>query len=1310
MATLLLSAAGTALGGPVGGAIGALIGSAIDNAAVAALGPTPHREGPRLTSVDITASSEGAAITRLAGRSRVAGQMIWATRFQELAVTTGGGKGLGGTSTTQYSYYANFAVALCEGPVARIGRIWADGREVDHDYGDVVIRKYLGTEDQDADSLIAAKEGADNAPSYRGIAYVVFESMLLTEYGNRMPIITAEVFRPVGDLEPLVRSVAMIPGTTEFGYDPLTLGKTAKAGSYVTENRTTKVAVSDFVGSLDTLQDLAPNCDSVTLVVAWFGTDLRCGQCEIVPKVENREKVTVYYGAPYPWVAAGQNRLTADLVSQIDGKPAFGGSPNDASVIAAIQEIRSRGLKVMLYPFVIMDVAAGNDLPNPYSDDAAETGQPVYPWRGRITCAPAPGFAGSVDQTAAAASQVSDFAGSATAVHFAASSGFTVAYTGPAEWRYRRFVLHMATLAKLAGGVDAFTIGSEMAALTAVRDGAGGYPFVATLVDLAGEVRSILGGATAISYAADWSEFHSHRPDDGSGDVHFHLDPLWADDDIDFVGIDNYLPAADWRDGTDHLDFDSAGPTSIHDIGYLKANIEGGEHYDWFYAGPADRDGQIRTPITDGGYGKDWVFRNKDIRNWWLNAHHDRPGGIESATPTAWVPQSKPVWFTELGCPAIDKGPNQPNVFHDPKSSESHVPHYSTGVRDDAAQRAYLQAVLEYWADPDNNPASGLYDGRMIDVSRTAIWAWDARMAPSFPQDDAAWADAANWDTGHWISGRLGSAPARETVADLMGQYGFAAFDVSAMAGVVDAVIVDRILSARGVVEAIGPAYLMQAHESEGLIRFRSRAGAPVAADLTLDDLVEAEATGGSERFAKTRAQETELPDVLKLSHGEPANDDQPGEVEARRTAGGSRRVRQLSLPVVMGEQAARAVAETLLHDAWAGREGLELSLPPSLLALDPGDVIRFMADPALGPQTFRISEIADGAGRRLRAAMTEASLFAPAAMPRRSRPSPVVPALGTPLSVFVDGPLLRDGDDEAAGYVAAYLSPWPGGIAFYRSPEDTGFALDTTLPRAARMGELAFDFYSGPAWRWDRTGELTVDLYSGALASATELQVLGGTNALAIGNADGEWEIVQFRSAELVAPDRYRLTMLLRGQRGSEHAMRDPVAAGARVLVLDEALGQPDLSADDLGLPLTWRIGPVNRDVSDASFDQKTVTAQGRGRRPLAPVHLRGRRDHATGDWRLTWIRRTRIGGDSWNRPEVPLGEESEGYVLQILDAPGGSVVRSVTLSEPEYLYTAAQQAADFGSAQWNVPMRVSQVSEGFGAGIPAETLAFDH
>ena len=145
----------------------------------------------------------------------------------------------------------------------------------------------------------------------------------------------------------------------------------------------------------------------------------------------------------------------------------------------------------------------------------------------------------------------------------------------------------------------------------------------------------------------------------------------------------------DWRDGADHLD--RALASSIYDRDYLAGNLRGGEAYDWYYADDAARAAQTRTPITDG-LGKPWVFRAKDIWNWWANAHYERVGGAELGSPTAWVPQGKPIWLTEVGCPAVDKGANQPSVFPDPKSSEGGLPYFSNGTRDDLIQRRYARS------------------------------------------------------------------------------------------------------------------------------------------------------------------------------------------------------------------------------------------------------------------------------------------------------------------------------------------------------------------------------------------------------------------------------------------------------------------------------------------------------------------------------------------------------------------------------------------------------------------------------------------
>jgi hypothetical protein len=1315
MATLALAIAGAAAGSAVlpagvslfgatltgagiGAQAGALAGTFIDRALFAASGQSRPVAGPRLAELRVTGASEGAPIPRLYGRARIGGQVIWATDFEEETTTTssGGKGGLGGapkSTAIQYRYFASFAVALAEGEIAGIGRVWADGKELD--LATVTWRLHPGSGTQAPDSLIEAKEGAGSAPAYRGTAYVVFERLPLADFGNRIPQLSFEVHRPVDPFEAAVRAVTLIPGAGEFVYAPEPVTRKLGAATNLAENVHTRQGGADWSVSLDQLAATLPGVAAVNLVVGWFGTDLRAAHCQVRPGVDTADKVT----EPLVWGVAGLERGEAHLVSTVDGRAAYGGTPSDETVVAAIQDLKARGFAVTLTPFLFMDVPAGNALPDPYT---GSTAQPAYPWRGRITVDPAPGLPGSPDRTGAAALQVAAFVGTADVADFDIE-GETVHYSGPAEWSYRRFVLHAAHLAAAAGGVDAFVIGTEMPGLTTVRDGASSYPFVAALADLAADVKAVLGSGTKVTYAADWSEYFGHQSADGSGDVHFHLDPLWASPDIDAVGIDIYWPLADWRDGPGHLDR-LAGAPSIYDLAYLAGNLVGGEGWDWYYAGDADRQAQVRTPIADGAAGKPWVFRFKDLASWWQNQHFDRPGGIEAATPTAWLPQSKPVWFLELGCPAVDKGANQPNAFVDPKSAESHLPHFSSGKRDDFMQRRYLQAFLESF-DPDHpnyvagaNPVSAVYGGRMLDLARVHVYAWDARPYPAFPADAEAWGDAANWRLGHWLTGRIAAAPLAATVRAVLADHGFAAHDAGALNGTLGGLIVDRVLSARDTLQPLELAFFFDTRESEGGIVFAHRGAGGTAAELTPDDLVETRADAPLSTL--TRAQETDLPASAKITYIAAGGDYAAAVEEARRLAGRSGRVALADLPLALDAEQAAEIAEVWLFEAWAARERAQFALPPSRLALEPGDVVALASQGR--SRLLRITEIGEHGARDIEARGLDPDVYAGAPGAARSAGGAVGVVAGTPFVIFLDLPLVRADAPPAAGYVAAAQTPWPGPIAVYRSPESSGFQLEAMVLGPAVTGTTLDPLPAGAVSRLDRAAVLRVALDQGALASVTELALLGGANLAAVENGDGAWEVLQFQSAVLTAPATYTLTGFLRGQFGTEHAMRSAVAAGARFVLLDSAVTPVGITEDEIGLPFVWKCGPASRDLGSSNYVDLDHAFTGEGLKPLSPVHVRGTR--AGGDLAITWVRRTRLGGDSWDGIDVPLGEGEERYEIDILDGP--DVVRTLTATAPSATYPAADQTADFGAPQSSVSVRICQMSATRGRGTPAEAV----
>ncbi|SEK72916.1 Putative phage tail protein [Roseovarius nanhaiticus] len=1338
MATILLSAAGAALGGSMGGTVlglsmaaagrfaGGIIGRSIDQRLLGQ--GSDVVETGRTSRLRLTGSGEGDAIAQVYGRMRVAGQVIWATEFrEEVNVTGGGGKGApSAPKTRQFSYSVSLALALCEGEISHVGRIWADGGEIARD--SLAMRVYTGSQDQLPDPRIEAVEGAGTVPAYRGTAYVVIEDLELGQFGNRVPQFTFEVTRPSqsneesADLDPAraVRAVAMLPGSGEYALATSPVTMNFGAGASALANVNTPSGKADFSTSLDALKGELPVCSSASLVVSWFGDDLRCGMCSLRPKVEQKE----YDARNMPWTVAGLRRGTAQVVPQTGGgNPIYGGTPADAAVLEAIEALKNAGQEVMFYPFILMDQVAGNDLPDPYS---GEEGQPSLPWRGRITLSLAPDLPGTPDGTAEADAQIAAFFGTASAADFSlnppAPSAPTgpresrendnfdllsllpptatdaVYYSGPDEWGYRRFILHYAALCAKAGGVESFCIGSEMRGLTQLRGADGRFAAVEALIDLAAEVRQILGPDVKISYAADWSEYFGYQPQDGSGDRYFHLDPLWADANIDFIGIDNYMPLSDWRDGQDHAD---ASWGSIYALDYLKANVEGGEGYDWFYHSPEARDAQIRTPITDEAYGEPWVWRYKDIRNWWQNAHHDRVDGLRVEQPSPWIPTSKPIRFTEIGCAAIDKGTNEPNKFVDVKSSESALPRFSNGQRDDLIQRQYLRALRSYWTNPANNPVSEEYDAPMIDIDRAYVWAWDARPFPYFPNNRSLWEDGRNYARGHWITGRTAARSLASIVQEITKRAGARHVDTSQLYGYVSGYSIDQVSEARAALQPLMLRYGFDAIERDGVLRFRMRDGL-ADAQIGMDDLVRDGESATT--LEETRAGSAEIAGRVRLRFVEADSDFDVVAEEAVLPDDVTHAVSTSEVPLAMTRAEGRAVTERWLSEARVSIDTVRLTLPPSMLSLGAGDVIGLSE--AGGKGLFRIDRVEQmGNAQRIDGVRIEPESYRPIDIeetPPAVRPFvPPVPVL----PLFLDLPLMTGQEDPVAPHLAVTAQPWPGPAALYASGSDSNYQLNRRIEARSSIGVLETALNSGYPGMIDRGDGVTVRMLSGRLESVDTDAILGGANLCAIGDGsvDG-WELMQFRDAVLVGPDTYFLTYRLRGQLGTEALAATPWPAGSYLVMMNGIPGQIELADGLRRRAQHYRVGPAGRAVDDPSYQHAVIAFEGLGLRPYSPVHLRARTT-AEGSTDISWIRRTRIDGDRWDTPEVPLGEESESYLIRV--SQGGAILREQSTTEPSWCYEAAQKATDGVAGVYDI--EVAQVSAKFGPGLFAKMAVTD-
>ena len=160
--------------------------------------------------------------------------------------------------------------------------------------------------------------------------------------------------------------------------------------------------------------------------------------------------------------------------------------------------------------------------------------------------------------------------------------------------------------------------------------------------------------------------------------------------------------------------------------------------------------------------------------------------------------------------------------------------------------------------------------------------------------------------------------------------------------------------------------------------------------------------------------------------------------------------------------------------------------------------------------------------------------------------------------------------------------------------------------------------------------------------------------------------------------------------------------AAGADFVLLDQALVQLPLASDAIARPLSLRVGDATAGLADDELASLTVTPTGVGLRPLAPVHLKARREAESGDILFSWVRRTRSGGDDFAAVDVALGERAEAYEIAILS--GDSIRRLIAVTEPGARYAAAAQVADFGAPPASLDVRITQMSETVGAGWPLQ------
>ena len=1165
------------------------------------------------------------------------------------------------------AYFANFADRAVRRrdhrARPRLGRRPRD-RHLRHHH-----RLYPGTDTQDPDPLIEAKQGGD-APAYRGLAYIVFEHLPLADIRQSHPaaVVRSRARRRHAGARPQRRRADPRLRRIRLRTRRRSTAKSA-ASPASSENVHTKLGGTDWSVSLDQLQSAPAQRDSVSLVVSWFGDDLRAGTLPAAPAAS---RAPTRSPRPLEWSVAGldarhrRHRLAASTAAP----PTAARRPTrPSSTPSAI--CKARGLSVVFSPFILMDVPAGNTLPDPYS--AAAT-QAAYPWRGRITVSPAAGRPGTPDKTAAAATQLASFIGTAQPSHFSLA-GDTVVYSGPR--RVDLPPLHPALRASSPKPPAASTPSCS------ARSCAASPPCAAAPTPIRSSPRSCSSPPTCAPSSA--RRPRSSTPPTGPSTS--ATSPPTAAATSSSISIRcgprrTSTPSASTSIGRSPtgatatpISMRSRGVPGIHDLAYLKANLAAGEGFDWYYASDADRAAQVRTPITDGA-GKPWVFRYKDIKSWWSNPHFNRPGGIESTTPTAWVPQSKPFWFMEIGCPAIDKGANQPNVFIDPKSSEIASPAFlvrrprrphaappAAGLRRGLRSRAPRHVA-------GANPVSSVYGGRMVDaVAHPRLLLGCAALSRISQSTSRSGATPPTGRSAIGSTAASTSAPVPALVATLLADYGFTDFDATRLPAPPPASSSTASCSAREALQPLELAFFFDSLESDGRIVFRPRGAAPTALTLTPDDLVE---TRADSRFCASRARRkpTCLPPPRSPTSRRPATIRKPSPKRAtpsRRL--GSRRPGR-TRPRARSERRRRDRRELAVRSL--GRARARRRSPCRQAASRSSPATRHARHQRRDAHSCASPRSAITARATSKPAASTQSIYAA----RSARPRDVAGAktasrrrTARHLSRL---PACRNRSAARRPSSPPRRSPGPARSPSIRSPETSGYTLSTLLPRAATTG-LTTVAPSPPARTAASIRAIDAHLsHSIAARSPPSRRSRSSpaptpppsksrpTSGKSCSSRPRHWS----RRAPIGCSD------LLRGQRGTEHVLTDrSVAAGARFVLLDDAVqpldhARPTMSA----CTLNWRAGPARRDIGDSQPTRRRPTpSPAKASRPRSRPHPRHtqhrRRSHV--DLGSPHAHRRRQLGQPRRPPRRDDAKATPSTSLH-----GATVKRTLTTTSPTAIY----------------------------------------
>lgn len=503
------------------------------------------------------------------------------------------------------------------------------------------------------------------------------------------------------------------------------------------------------------------------------------------------------------------------------------------------------------------------------------------------------------------------------------------------------------------------------------------------------------------------------------------------------------------------------------------------------------------------------------------------------------------------------------------------------------------------------------------------------------------------------------SVPLSSVVTDICLVMTPSDLDVSQLTDSVDGYIVSSQMSARSAIEPLQKAYYFDSVEHDGKVKFVKRGSSAVVTIPESDLAVHESGTQLPDTTVVNRKQEVELPNEVNVQYLDNTIAYQTGSQIAQRQTVDTKNKVSLDLALALTSTKAKQIADVTMYDLWNDRTSVEISNGWKYAYLEPTDVINITT--STGTRTVRITESEFNKGiNNVKTVLEDANIYTQnAAAPVMLAPSTNITLPSVTNLQLLDIPLLQDADNGIGAYMAACGgSGWPG-CQIYKSTDngvtwnsyDNPILTPTVIGKASTtLGNFTLNNI------FDETNTVTVVLNYGTLSSTTEINILNGINAALLGN-----EIIQFKNAVLTAANTYVLSGLLRGRLGTEWAISTHTSSD-RFVALNSTIRTLTSTSSDYNIARKYKAVTFNTYIEDALVT--TFTNNLTSLKPLSPVLIGGGR--AGSAVTVNWTRRGRLT-TGWNDySEVPIGESSESYSIDLYN--GSTLINTITTTTPTF------------------------------------------